>query len=66
MTSYINYRRALSVDAALQELSRGSGTQFDARVVSCLMRLHRAGEFPLLPSPSSEDLLQLRLKTRRA
>lgn len=66
MTSDRPYRRALSVEAALQELSRGSGTQFDARVVSCLLRLHRAGEFPLLPSPSSEDLLQLRLKTRRA
>ena len=66
MTSDRPYRRALSNEAALQELARGAGTQFDIQVVECLMRLHRAGEFPLLPSPSREDLLQLKLKTGRA
>ena len=66
MTSDRPYRRALSIEAALNELQRGAGTQFDSQVVDCLMRLQRAGEFPLVPSPSSEDLLQLRLKTRRA
>src|SRR6185503_8411801 len=33
MTSDRPYRRALSVEAALQELRRGSGTQFDTSVV---------------------------------
>ncbi|HYM80087.1 MAG TPA: HD domain-containing phosphohydrolase [Candidatus Limnocylindria bacterium] len=62
MTSDRPYRRALSMDAALRELSRGAGTQFDTDVVACLMRLHRQGEFPLIPSPSSEELLMLRVR----
>jgi putative nucleotidyltransferase with HDIG domain len=66
MTSDRPYRRALSVEAALEELARGVGTQFDTQVVECLMRLHRTGAFPHIPSPSSEDLLQLRLKSRQA
>jgi putative nucleotidyltransferase with HDIG domain len=61
MTSDRPYRRALSVESALQELHKGAGTQFDPGVVECLMRMHRAGQFPLLPSPSSEDLLQLQV-----
>src|SRR5258706_10640857 len=61
MTSDRPYRRALSVESALQELHKGAGTQFDPGVVECLMRMHRAGHFPLLPSPSSEDLLQLQV-----
>lgn len=64
MTSDRPYRRALPLDAALRELERGAGTQFDAQVVACLLRLHKAGQFPLVPSPSSEDLQLLRLKTR--
>ncbi len=66
MTSDRPYRRALSIEAALAELQRGAGTQFDAGVVECLLRLHLAGEFPLIPSPSSEDLLLLRLRPARA
>jgi len=65
MTSDRPYRRALTPQAALDELSNGAGTQFDAAVVACLVRMFRAGEFPLLPSPSSEDLLQLKLTPRR-
>ena len=61
MTSDRPYRRALPLAAALEELERCSGSQFDARVVQSLMRLHRGGEFRLLSSPSSEDL-QLILK----
>ena len=61
MTSDRPYRRALSVESALQELHKGASTQFDPGVVECLMRMHRAGQFPLLPSPSSEDLLQLQV-----
>ena len=64
MTSDRPYRRALPVDAALHELERGAGTQFDAEVVRCLLDLHAAGRFPLVPSPSSEDLQLLRLRTR--
>ena len=66
MTSDRPYRRALSLDAALDELRKGAGTQFDAEVVGCLVRLHRQGRFELLPSPSSEDLLLLRIKPLRA
>lgn len=66
MTSDRPYRRALSVEAALQELKRGAGTQFDAGVVACLLRLHDAGDFPLIPSPSSEDLLMLKLQPLRS
>ncbi|HTR96703.1 MAG TPA: HD-GYP domain-containing protein [Candidatus Acidoferrales bacterium] len=64
MTSDRPYRRALPLEAALRELERGAGTQFDREVVRCLLRLHREGEFPLVPSPSSEDLQLLRLRTR--
>ena len=64
MTSDRPYRRALPLEAALRELERGAGTQFDREVTQCLLRLHRAGGFPLVPSPSSEDLQLLRLKTR--
>lgn len=66
MTSDRPYRRALTVDAALRELQRGAGTQFDGGVVACLMRLHEGGRFELIPSPSSEDLLQLKVRPRRA
>jgi putative nucleotidyltransferase with HDIG domain len=65
MTSDRPYRRALTPQAALDELSNGAGTQFDAKVVACLVRMYRANEFPLLPSPTSEDLLQLKLSPKR-
>jgi len=66
MTSDRPYRRALSVEAALDELRRGADTQFDQDVVACLMRLHAEGQFPLIPSPTSEDLMLQRLKPRAA
>jgi putative nucleotidyltransferase with HDIG domain len=66
MTSDRPYRRALSVEAALGELRRGAGTQFDREVVACLTRLHASGQFPLIPSPSSEDLLQLQIRPLKA
>jgi len=65
MTSDRPYRRALSLEAALQELRRGAGSQFDTGVVQCLIGLHRAQRFPLIPSPSSEDLLNLRVRPLR-
>ncbi len=66
MTSDRPYRRALSVAAALDELERGAGTQFDAEVVGCLVRLVRAGAMPLIASPSSEELLLLGRRPRQA
>jgi len=65
MTSDRPYRRALSVAAAMGELRRGAGTQFDAEVVATLLRLDEAGRFPLVPSPSSEDLQNLRIRPLR-
>lgn len=65
MTSDRPYRRALSLDSALRELARGSGSQFDGEVVECLLRMQGQGRFPLVPSPSSEELLQLRVRPRR-
>ena len=66
MTSDRPYRRALSLDSALGEIRQGAGTQFDAQVVECLVHLHRRGQFPLIPSPSSEDLELLRVRPFRA
>ena len=60
MTSDRPYRRALNLDAALGELERGAGTQFDRQVVDCLLRLRAAGRFPKIESPSSEELQSLR------
>lgn len=65
MTSDRPYRRALSVRAALDELKRGAGTQFDDQVVAALIRMNEQQRFPLLPSPSSEDLQQLRIRPLR-
>ena len=65
MTSDRPYRRALSPAVALHELQRGAGTQFDAEVVECLLRLRAAGAFELIESPSSEDLRRMQLSPRR-
>ena len=62
MTSDRPYRQARPVGDALRELELGGGTQFDFEVVDCLLRLHRDGRFPLIPSPSSEELLRLRVR----
>ena len=64
MTSDRPYRRARSVREALRELELGGGTQFDSDVVDCLLRLHGDGHFPLIPSPSSEELRLLRVRPR--
>jgi HD-GYP domain-containing protein (c-di-GMP phosphodiesterase class II) len=62
MTSDRPYRRGLSQSDALSEIQRGAGTQFDARVVECLVDLQRHGRFPLIPSPSREDLELLKIR----
>jgi putative nucleotidyltransferase with HDIG domain len=45
MTSDRPYRSALSVEQAMEELVRCKGTQFDERVVECMLRLYHQGEF---------------------
>jgi putative nucleotidyltransferase with HDIG domain len=45
MTSDRPYREALSVEQAMEELVRFKGTQFDERVVDCMLRLYHQGEF---------------------
>jgi HD-GYP domain-containing protein (c-di-GMP phosphodiesterase class II) len=44
MTTDRPYRSAMSVSEALAELRANRGTQFDPRVVDCLLALHRADE----------------------
>jgi putative nucleotidyltransferase with HDIG domain len=65
MTSDRPYRQALSIDAAITELAKGAGEQFDGDVVECLLELHRAGAFPAVPSPTREELRALRVGSRR-
>jgi putative nucleotidyltransferase with HDIG domain len=65
MTSDRPYRQALSVEAAIAELEKGAGRQFDSDVVRCLLDLHHAGAFPSVPSPTREELLALRVSGRR-
>ncbi len=43
MTSDRPYRRAMSVEAARQELQAGAGTQFDPEVVAAFLRLTGSG-----------------------
>lgn len=43
MTSDRPYRKALSVERALQELANNKGTQFDPRVVDAFIKIIRAG-----------------------
>ncbi|HOX26668.1 MAG TPA: HD-GYP domain-containing protein [Candidatus Krumholzibacteria bacterium] len=45
MTSDRPYRKALSVEQAMEELVRYKGTQFDERVVDTILRLYHQGEF---------------------
>jgi putative nucleotidyltransferase with HDIG domain len=66
MTSDRPYRRALLLEAALRELERGAGTQFDPEIVGCLLAMQRRGEFAVIPSPTSEELQMLRLHTGHA
>ncbi len=48
MTTDRPYRKAISIEAALAELERNSGSQFDPRVVEAFLRiLARHGARPL-------------------
>jgi putative nucleotidyltransferase with HDIG domain len=48
MTSVRSYRAQLSATAAVEEIRRCSGTQFDPELVEAFARLFAAGELPLL------------------
>ncbi|MGC8511252.1 MAG: HD domain-containing phosphohydrolase [Acidimicrobiales bacterium] len=47
MSSHRPYRPSLGLDAAIAEVERGSGTRYDAAVVTAALRLARSGELPL-------------------
>lgn len=66
MTSDRPYRKALGAQRAVDEISRGAGSQFDPEVVTCLLELHAGGRLELIPSPSSEELLALRVASGHA
>ncbi len=44
MTSDRSYRRAMSEEVALAELSAGAGTQFDPEVVAAFLRVRHQQE----------------------
>jgi putative nucleotidyltransferase with HDIG domain len=48
MTSDRPYRPGMSPEAAIAELRRHAGTQFDSRIVSTLVRLRERGEFEVI------------------
>jgi HD-GYP domain-containing protein (c-di-GMP phosphodiesterase class II) len=57
MTSTRSYRRALTVDAALAELRRCAGSQFDPRMVEALTRVvDRIGWTPTVDFASQKHL----------
>jgi len=56
MTSDRPYRKALSVEKAMEELVRHKGTQFDDRVVDTMLRLYHQGEFESMREMRAMDL----------
>jgi len=50
MTTTRSYRRAMSVEAAREELIRNSGTQFDPRVVEALLEFIGGGQIRIRES----------------
>jgi diguanylate cyclase (GGDEF)-like protein/putative nucleotidyltransferase with HDIG domain len=55
MTADRPYRRALPADAARDELRRGAGSQFDARVVEAFLAAHDAREEAAAPPLSAPE-----------
>jgi HD-GYP domain-containing protein (c-di-GMP phosphodiesterase class II) len=51
MTSHRPYRRALTIGAALAEIERCSGTQFDPEIAHVFLNAYDAGEIEPLPLP---------------
>lgn len=56
MTSTRSYRKALPLQAALQNLERGAGTQFDAALVSHMCELGRAGDLAHIIRHSADGI----------
>jgi HD-GYP domain-containing protein (c-di-GMP phosphodiesterase class II) len=54
MTTDRPYRAAMSREAALAELSKNAGTQFDSRVVAALARVLERYELYALPGPADD------------
>jgi PAS domain S-box-containing protein len=50
------YRSASSVEEALNELDRCSGSQFDPRIVQAFLRLHRSGVRSARDAPSARQV----------
>jgi HD-GYP domain-containing protein (c-di-GMP phosphodiesterase class II) len=48
MSSHRPYRPGLGIEAALEEVERGRGTHFDARVVDACIRLFREQGYVLV------------------
>lgn len=47
MGTHRPYRPALSIDAALQEIERGSGSIYNAEVVAACLKLFREKDYQL-------------------
>ena len=63
MTSDRPYRRARTIDQALQEVARCSGSHFHPKVASAFLKVVKAGGIaPVTNSPRSSGTRELRLK----
>lgn len=69
MTSDRPYRKALAFQAALDEIGRNRGTQFDPDIVDALMRLASSGKLESLksnlPAPSDSNHQEVSLDARK-
>jgi HD-GYP domain-containing protein (c-di-GMP phosphodiesterase class II) len=54
MTSHRPYRKALTLDSALEEVDRCAGSQFDPEIADAFLDAWRAGE--IAPAPSQDAL----------
>ncbi|KPJ60543.1 MAG: hypothetical protein AMJ46_05940 [Latescibacteria bacterium DG_63] len=57
MTSDRPYRPAMTVQEAVAEIIRCSGTQFDKKIVDCLVRMYEAGQFDVYREESERSSL---------
>jgi HD-GYP domain-containing protein (c-di-GMP phosphodiesterase class II) len=55
MTTTRSYRRAMSLEAAREEIIRNSGTQFDPRVAEALLEVIREERVAVDPAPPALD-----------
>ncbi len=56
MTSTRFYRKALTLETALQILEQGSGTQFDSALVNHMCELGRADDLPHIIGHSADGI----------